>query len=295
MVTPCKEPGEVDPSAMRRLAELVSSQGCDGLFVLGSTGEMILLDESDRRAIVTAAAEGAAGAAAVMVGVGGYGVKQAIRFARFAQQDGADYAIAMAPFFQRLSQAELLGYFVELAEQSPLPIGIYHHLRMTTSVDVETFGELASHPNILLCKDTSNDLNRMRQLLAATEGQNFRVLQGIEMLILDSLNAGAHGCVSALAGIAPQWHRTLIDSFKSGNTENAQASHAQIAELTQLFQIPEIRISLAHQVHALKHSAKSLGLFERSASMLTKFQATREFEQAIENILLQSGLLTLAK
>ncbi|MFI4876261.1 MAG: dihydrodipicolinate synthase family protein [Blastopirellula sp. JB062] len=295
LFTPCKEPGRIDPPAMSRLAGVVASQGCDGLFVLGSTGEMILVDEPDRRATVAAAVEGAAGLAAVMVGVGGFGVRQAIRFAQLAAQDGADYAIAMAPFFQRLSQTELLGYFVELADHSPLPIGIYHHLRMTSSVDVDTFAELAAHPNISLCKDTSNDLERMRQLTAATGERNFRILQGIERLNLDSLHAGAHGYVSALAGIAPQWHRALIEAYKSGDLETAQSMQTQIVELAQLFQIPEIRISLAHQIHALKHAAKLLGYLDSSAPLLANFQPPQGFEQAIENVLLQSGLLSLAK
>ncbi|QDS89090.1 putative 2-keto-3-deoxy-galactonate aldolase YagE [Rosistilla ulvae] len=289
-VTPCKRPGEVEPVAMQRLAQRLSSHGCNGLFVLGSTGEMVLVDDDARRVVVEAARRGTPRSTSLMIGIGGYAAKRSIELAKCAHEDGADVAIATVPFFQKLSQPEILAYFTEIADESPLPIGIYHHLRLPSSISVESMFELAQHENIVLCKDTSNDLDRMRLLCEGLQGQLFRILQGIESLVLESMQLGASGCVSALAGIAPQWHRDLVDSFKSGDLATANQYHQQILGLSQLFQLPQRMESLAHQIHLLKHASKVIELLPDDSGLSRGFQPTEEYNQAIREIIEANSL-----
>lgn len=290
IVTPCQAPGEPDPNGMRQLTRTLASRGCDGLFVLGSTGEMILIDEDDRRHLVSAARDGIPHPARLLVGVGGYGPKQAIRYAKYALHDGADFVIVMAPFFQRLSQVELKAYFWQIADHSPLPVGIYHHLRMTTPVDVETLIELSQHPNIVLCKDTSNDLERIQALAANVDLAKFKILQGSERLILQSLDAGAHGCVSALSGIAPAWHRSMIDAHKAGDHQTAQQMHDRIMQLTKLFELTAVRESLAHQVHAIKYATSALGWLTTPHNLLAGSAPPESLHAEIDKIIDRAGL-----
>lgn len=283
--TPCLSPGVVDEQGMRRLARELSLRGGDGLFVLGSTGEMVLVDESDRRALTVAAREGAENRSRVFVGIGGLGGKQGIRFSRQAAQDGADVVIAMAPFFQTLSQEELRVHVERIAEESPIPVGIYHHLRMTTPFAVETIARLAEHSNIVNYKDTSTDMSRLRQIIAATSGTSLKIYQGSESLILESLKGGAQGCVSALATISPEWHRQLIDAFRQENCPLAEQYQDRIDELLQLFKIPEVKTSLSHFVHTLKKGAQCRGWLTNPASLLAGFEPSEEFNRAILRIL----------
>lgn len=294
LLTPCREIGEVDPLGMRELSGHLASHGCDGLFVLSSTGEMILVDEPDRRRLVQAAREGAGSNTMLFAGIGGGGVRQAVRFARLAQQDGADVAVAMAPFFQILSQQELASSLEQIADESPIPIAIYHHLRMQTPFSVETVARLAAHPNIIACKDTSVDLSRLQQLVAATHDQNFLIYQGSEKLILESLILGAHGCVSALAGIAPEWHAGLIAAFRTGDLVRAEQFQEQLLQLIRIFQLTPVKASLAHFVHVLKHAALQREWIPSSASLLPGFEPPPEFNDAIEGILQETGLHSIS-
>ena len=128
-ITPCSAPGVVDAIAMKRLAAFLTEHGCDGLFVAGSTGELPLLDEDDRRAIIAAACEGVGETATIYAGVSGTGLKQTLRYAKNAAADGAQVAVVMAPFFIKVRQSELLHYFKSLADESPIPVALYHHPR----------------------------------------------------------------------------------------------------------------------------------------------------------------------
>ncbi|MFG0261451.1 MAG: dihydrodipicolinate synthase family protein, partial [Novipirellula sp. JB048] len=156
--TPCGEPGVVDPAAMARLAVQVARHGCDGVFVLGSTGEMVLIDEVERRKLTSETRRQLDSSTLLYVGIGGFGAKQATRYAALAGRDGADVAVAMAPFFQRLDQTQLVSHFEQIADHSPIPVGIYHHLRMNSPISVQTIARLAEHPNLVAYKDTSTEL-----------------------------------------------------------------------------------------------------------------------------------------
>src|SRR5690606_7499791 len=112
-------------------------------FVAASTGELVLLDEDQRRTITSAAREGVASRSLVYAGVSGHGLKQTLRYARNAAADGADVAVAMAPFFLRFSQPETLAYLRAIADASPIPVALYHHPRMPTPLDVDTVARAA--------------------------------------------------------------------------------------------------------------------------------------------------------
>jgi len=152
MITPCRAPGVPDRAGMTNLARILVGEGCHGLFVLGSTGELPFLDEDQRCEMVIAAREGAGEKAKIYAGISGTGIKQVIGYANNAARDGADVAIAMAPFFLKLDQAGLYEYITEIADKSSIPIGIYNHLRMPSVFDIETILRLAQHPNIVAMK-----------------------------------------------------------------------------------------------------------------------------------------------
>ena len=54
-VTPCTEEGVPCDDDMRVLVEKLVTNGCDGVFVIGSTGEQPLLDDRERRGLTQAA------------------------------------------------------------------------------------------------------------------------------------------------------------------------------------------------------------------------------------------------
>lgn len=288
--TPCSAPGEVDPAALGRWSQRLEQRGVDGIFVLSSTGEMVLIDDDDRRRLVTEVRAHLCDETTLLVGVGGCGPRQAVRLATAAAEDGGDVAVLMAPFFQLLSQKELRASVEQVADASPIPIGLYHHLRMPTGFAVDTVAALARHPNIVLFKDTSTDLARMRQLIAATSNTGLTLLQGSERLFLKSLLAGAHGCISALACIAPEWHRQIINAVRADDLRAAEEAQGRIDSLIALFQLPDVGQSLAHFVHTLKTAAQMRGWIDETHSVLPGFEATADFDRAISDIVNRSEL-----
>jgi 4-hydroxy-tetrahydrodipicolinate synthase len=281
-ITPCTPAGEIDYRAIRRCTAEAAARGCDGLFVVSSTGGIAFLDEPERAKIIVAAREGCPKQKTLYAGISGMGLRQTLRYARQAAAEGADAAVVMSPFFLRLSQSELLGYFTDVADRCPIPLCVYHHVAMPTPIGVETVAKLAEHPNIVALKDTSGQMERMRQLVEATRHTDLVLLQGNEPDILETLQAGGHGCVSALAGVAPEWHHQLMAAFARSDLAQAQRCQQQISKLWQMFQLPHLKRSYSYFARSLAIAMRHRGWCESANTIVPRAETDAEFDAIVE-------------
>ncbi len=281
MVTPFTSAGDVDRTSLQRLTGHLRQGGIDEFFLAGSTGESPLLDEPDRLAIIETVRT-AAPDALLYAGVSGTGHRHAIRNAREAARAGADVAVLMCPYFVALDQEQLVRYCTLVAEASPLPVALYHHLRMPTPFAVSTIARLAQHPNIVALKDTNgSEHNRCAEVLAATAGRPFLFLQGIEKLVLPSLEAGGHGCVVAQGCIAPQRFRALFAAWQAGEVARARELQEQLTALWGIFSRREVKQSFSHFLHTLKLPLQQRGVIATAAGALPGVRFDPEFEHLI--------------
>ena len=167
---------------------------------------------------------------------------------------------------------------------------MYHHVAMRTPIDVETVAKLAEHPNVVAFKDTSERMDRMGQLIAATGHTQITLLQGSEPIILSTLQAGGHGCVSALAGIAPEWHRDLIEAFGNHDTEQAELAQSRISALWKMFEFPQMKRSFSYFARSLAVATKYRGWCESADTVVPGFEPDAEFDAAIEKHIRGCGL-----
>lgn len=290
MITPCTAAGGIDYAAVRRCAGELAARGCDGVFVISSTGGMPFLDEADRAKIIAAARDGCPRHKTLYAGVSGMGIGQTLRYARQAAAGGADAVVVMSPFFLRLAQTELLGYLAAVADGSPVPVCVYHHVAMPTPVEVATVAKLADHPNVVALKDTSGQPDRMRELVAATRHTKLVLLQGSEPIYLDTLKAGGHGCVSALAGIAPEWHGQLQAAFRRGDLPRAERLQEQISALWKMFELPHVRRSFSYFARSLAVATRRRGWCDAADTVVPGAGADPEFDALVERHLRDSGL-----
>ena len=290
MVTPCSRQGEPDADMIERLSGILSERGCQGLFVLSSTGELPLLDEGQRRTLVKAARKGALPGTLIYAGVSGFGVRETIRNIHNAEKDGADAAVIMAPFFMKLSQPELIEYCRKIADTSPIPITIYNHFRMPSIFEVETLQVLAEHPMIVALKDTDIDLKKSLTRQKAISSLSMSFFQGREPFLYDSFTSGAEGCVCALANIAPEAHRNLYDAVKSGNLKAAEKYQEQINSLGRLFKLPEVGESISGFVYTLLKSAEIRGWIGKTSPLLPGYKPDKYFDDKILHIIQEAGI-----
>ncbi|TYC60982.1 dihydrodipicolinate synthase family protein [Rhodobacterales bacterium] len=208
--------------------------GCDGLNVLGTTGEANSLGMAQRKQVMSWAA-GAIDPERLMVGSGLPSLHDTLELTRLAAGMGYRVALVLPPFYYKpVGNDGLVGWYEALDRalgSVPIEICFYNYPQMTgTPIPVEVVERLAKrHPHRFTgIKDSSGDLDYCRTLAARLPG--FKVFPGSETALGESAASGFAGCISATVNItAPLCARLLSEGDTNGLGERITALRAEIA------------------------------------------------------------------
>ncbi|WOX09592.1 5-dehydro-4-deoxyglucarate dehydratase [Streptomyces sp. N50] len=167
-LTSFHDDGSLDPDGFRThvAARIATAPGA--VFPACGTGEFFSLDEDEYRTVVTIAVEEAAGRVPVVAGVG-YGWAQATRFARIAEEAGADALLVLPHYLVAAPQDGLVAQLEQLAARTRLPLIAYQRGQVTFTAS--SLRRIAAIPGVIGLKDGHSDLDRLQRLtLAAPEG-----------------------------------------------------------------------------------------------------------------------------
>ncbi len=219
IVTPLDH-GRIDFKRFQMHIQTLAADGCDGLLISGTTGEGQSFDLSERGELIAAARE-VAGSMVLLAGTGCASLPETIRTTRQAYQLGADGVVLVPPFFFRnVTTQGLLEYFRLVFDESVPDTGgaLLYHIPQVTGVpiDEELLHRLQDKVGEKLTgvKDSSGD--RASFLSLCQHFPDLRIFAGVDDLILDGLQAGAAGCITAEANILAAPAAALIRAFRSG-------------------------------------------------------------------------------
>jgi 4-hydroxy-2-oxoglutarate aldolase len=150
-----------------------------GFVVLGSTGEAVMLNDEESRAVLRTARMATAPDKVLLAGVGRESVTETLRLAEFAAAEQYDAVLVRTPNFYepQMSAAAMLNYYRVIADHSPLPVLIYSIPKFTHyDIPVALIAELARHPNIIGIKDSSGSVERIAAIVAATQATQKRIV-----------------------------------------------------------------------------------------------------------------------
>ena len=217
LVTPFRD-GALDEAAFRALVDWQIEEGSKALVPCGTTGEASTLSNAEHHRVIELCIEQAAGRVPVIAGCGSNDTQNALLHMQFSKKAGAAAGLCVAPYYNRPSQDGLLAHFSYLAENSELPIVLYNVPgRTVTDIAPETVCELARRfpDRIVAIKDASGDLSRVTDHRMGI-GKDFCQLSGDDELALPANAAGAVGCISVTANVAP----ALCAQFQQACADN---------------------------------------------------------------------------
>ena len=284
-VTPYLNDHEVDTAAMKSLAARLSTAGCDGLFVAGSTGDMPFLSIPERVKLIQAARQGMSSDTVLYAGISDFSLKDHIENAKRFADAGADAAVLMAPIiFFTVSQPEVVEFFRQIADASPIPIVLYHHMKVTTRTEPATIAQLVDHPNIIGMKETGPTIDRTLEILKIVKGHEFFVLQGREAFLDESFKAGCHGCVAALAGVSPEPFVGLNQAWRAGDMTAFQAHLNEVDRLCTLFDLMPGE-SFSYFTYTLKRMLEYRGWTDNAHVRLPGWTADPNYDRLLTETL----------
>src|SRR5437763_12973138 len=111
--------GEPDCERSTALARVLLDQGCDGLNVLGTTGEATSLSLDQRRRLMSAYEKAGLPTTRLMVGTGAAALADAVALTRHAAELGFAGALLLPPFYYKGVPDEGLIAYVEPVLAAP--------------------------------------------------------------------------------------------------------------------------------------------------------------------------------
>src|SRR5437588_5718605 len=248
VATAVDEKGEPDCARSTTLARFLLANGCDGLNVLGTTGEATSFSLDQRRRVMTAYAESGLPLEHMMVGTGAAALTDAIALTRHAAELGFAGALVLPPFYYKGVAADgfvaVIDAILAATAAKPIPAYLYHfpaqsglpwHIARIRRL-LQNFGE-----RIEGLKDSSGDMAYARE--AAAILPRFKVFPSTEAALPEARSGPFAGCISATANLNAD---LCARAYRSGDA----AALAQAVAIRELFDgkplVPGIKALLAH-------------------------------------------------
>ncbi|CAN7988834.1 unnamed protein product [Ixodes hexagonus] len=222
-----------------------------GIVVHGSTGECVLLSQTERLELVRSVKSTLPDDKLLVVGVGQESTRATVQLAVESAQAGAQAVLVVTPCFYkgRMTSRALSAHFGEVADKCPVPVILYS-VPGNTGVELpaEVAIDLASHPNIVGIKDSGGDVTKLGYIVHKTKQHGFQVLAGSAGFLLPALEVGAVGGVCALANTLGAEVCELYEKFSRGDKAQARnLQHRLIAPnagVTKQFGIAGVKASM---------------------------------------------------
>ncbi|MBW0292225.1 dihydrodipicolinate synthase family protein [Rhodococcus sp. MH15] len=295
IVTPLTLEGEVDTTSLERLLSLQIEAGVDGLFVLGSSGEVGYLTDAQRAQVVQTAIGHVGGQVPVLVGVNDMTTNRVIAVAEQAREAGADAIVATAPFYAITDAAETATHFRSIHAAVDLPLFAYDvPVRVHSKLSPAMLVELGREGVLAGVKDSSGDDVSFRMLLRQSAGlENFAVFTGHEVVVDGCLLMGASGAVPGLANVDPHGYVRLWRAAQAGDWAAAKAEQDRLTDLFSIVEAPTPgRVSAgAAGLGAFKTALALRGVITGNTMCAPMLSLDESETATIKVVLEQAGLL----
>jgi 4-hydroxy-2-oxoglutarate aldolase len=224
IATPFDQHGIAYDQLEKNLAFWLTSD-MNGIVVMGSNGEFVLLTPAEKEALMTFVCARAKGRKPVLAGTGAESTAETIRLSRKAAAAGADAVLVVTPSYYKgsMTDAALKRYYCEVADASPVPVVLYNMPRNTgINISARLAVELAGHRNIIGIKDSGGNIVQISEMIHNAPA-DFAVFAGSASFLLASLVLGAKGGTLALANIFPNECAKVQSLYKAGDLPAARA------------------------------------------------------------------------
>ncbi|HET9902637.1 MAG TPA: dihydrodipicolinate synthase family protein [Xanthobacteraceae bacterium] len=206
IATPIDENQAPDLSRALSLARHLLDSGCDGLNVLGTTGEATSFSLAQRQRLMSAYKSDGLPVDRLMVGTGAAALADAVALTQHAADLGFGGALVLPPFYYKNVPHEGLAAYVAAimaaTSDRPIPVYLYHFPAMSAVPwPIELIADLRKTFGARLAglKDSSGDMAYARA--AAAIDPEFAVFPSTEAVLIEARSGAFAGCISATANV----------------------------------------------------------------------------------------------
>jgi 4-hydroxy-2-oxoglutarate aldolase len=236
LTTPFAADGSVSLGDLKHNLQRYNDTDLAGYVVLGSTGESVLLSREEIDGVLVMAKEAAGPKKKLIAGTGAESTAETIEKTKRAAELGYHAALVKTPHYYKPAYTPdvLMAHYRRVADNSPIPVLLYSVPQFTgVALESPEVAALSEHPNIIGIKDSSGNVQRTSEMIAAVQ-PGFQVLVGSASTMYPSLMVGARGTILALANALPEKCVALYDFAHRGQLEQARELQQMLVKASKL-------------------------------------------------------------
>ncbi|MDY2788068.1 MAG: dihydrodipicolinate synthase family protein [Atopobium sp.] len=294
VVVPELEDHTLDVASFEKLINRMIDAGVDGLFFLGSSGEVVFSTDEVREQIIREAVRIVNHRVPVLIGIIDTETERVLAHGRQAERLGADAVVATAPFYALGGLTEMAEHFRILARELSVPVFAYDipvcvHTKLPWKLAIE----LGKEGTLAGVKDSSGDDVNFRYLCQENQkaGHPMSLLTGHEIVVDGAYLSGADGSVPGLANVDPEGYVRMWKAYQAGNWADVKAEQDKLNELSHIFDVTSGLQGYAGGVGAFKTALWLMGIFSTNQMPRPVKAMEGKNVEKIREVLQANGLL----
>lgn len=212
-------------------AKRVLADGAAGLAPFGTTGEALSVGIDERIAAIRSLVDAGIDPARMIPGTGLSNVADTARLSRACLDLGCAAVMTLPPFYYKaVTEDGLYRHFEQLIDAVGADARIFlYHIPPIAVVGIPPSLAARLHEdfpaNVIGIKDSSGDWENTRELF---DIQGLVVYPGSELPLLDALDLGGPGCISATANLNARGIAEVVRLYDAGDIDAVHELHDEV-------------------------------------------------------------------
>ena len=219
LFTPYTADDKVDLKKLRMLLHHEIESGVEGVYCCGSSGEGLLLDTDERKAVIETVADEVGGKLPFIVHTGALSTRTAIDLSRHAEKNGASAVSLIPPIYYHYTMDEIGQYYTDAAAAVNLGVIVYN-IPQFTGVSFSKKNAFLASKKIMGIKHTSMNLYDLERIKQAFPDKI--IFNGFDEIYLSAMAAGATATIGTTVNVCPKLFKSIREAFRNKDIEKAQ-------------------------------------------------------------------------
>ena len=220
--------GSISTDGVRALTRHLMAKGVKGVYVGGSSGECIYQHVDERKAVLEAVMEEAAGKITVIAHVACNNTADSAELAAHAEQCGVDAIAAIPPIYFHLPPYAIAAYWNAMSAAAPNTEFVIYNIPQLagTGLTMPLLEEMLKNPNVIAVKNSSmptQDIQMFKDAGITARGTDgFAVFNGPDEQFVSGLAMGADGGIGGTYAVMPELFLKMYELVRAGDIPAAR-------------------------------------------------------------------------
>ncbi len=220
LITPIDKNGKLNVTELERMLERFIAEGADGFYVLGATGEGVIVSKELHMEMTRETLRIVNHRVPCIVHVARINNDEMLELAKYTESLGAEALSAIPPIFYKYSEADIYRYFKALCDSVKIPVLIYNNPNTGVSFSDGLLEKLFSIPNLTGIKWTNP--NYLQVIALRDQHPELNIINGPDELLLLGLTAGCDAGIGTTYNFMLPLFKKIYESFKAGKFAEAK-------------------------------------------------------------------------